>query len=37
MSENKVIVANIGMVRADFNFWVGQNLDKYFDIEIRIY
>jgi uncharacterized OB-fold protein len=31
MSENKVIVANRGMVRADFNFWVGQYLDKFFD------
>ena len=31
MSENKVIVANKGMVRADFNFWVGQYLDKFFD------
>jgi len=31
MSEDKVIVANKGMVRADFNFWVGRYLDKFFD------
>ena len=31
MSENKVIVANKGMVRADFRFWVGCYLDKFFD------
>ena len=31
MSENKVIVANKGMVRADFNFWVGRYLDKFYD------
>jgi uncharacterized OB-fold protein len=31
MSEDKLIVANKGMVRADFNFWVGQYLDKFFD------
>ena len=31
MSEEKVIVANKGMVRADFNFWVGRYLDKFFD------
>jgi len=31
MSEDKVIVANRGMVRADYNFWVGQYLDKFFD------
>jgi uncharacterized OB-fold protein len=31
MSEDKVIVANKGMVRADFNFWVGRYLDKFYD------
>jgi uncharacterized OB-fold protein len=31
MSEDKVIVANKGMVRADFNFWVGRYLDKFLD------
>ncbi len=31
MSEHKVIVVNKGMVRADFNFWVGRYLDKFFD------
>jgi len=31
MSEDKVIVANRGMVRADFNFWVGLYLDKFYD------
>ena len=31
MSEDKVIVSNQGMVRADFNFWVGRYLDKFFD------
>ncbi|MHA1487964.1 MAG: zinc ribbon domain-containing protein [Promethearchaeota archaeon] len=31
MSEDKVIVANKGMVRADFSFWVGQYLDKFLD------
>ena len=31
MSENKVIVANKGMVRAEFNFWVGQYMDKFYD------
>jgi uncharacterized OB-fold protein len=31
MSEDKVIVANRGMVRADYNFWVGQYLDKFYD------
>lgn len=36
MSEDKVIVANKGMVRADFNFWVGRYLDKFFDnLEIK--
>ena len=31
MSEEMVIVSNKGMVRADFNFWVGRYLDKFFD------
>ncbi|MFX0074506.1 MAG: Zn-ribbon domain-containing OB-fold protein [Candidatus Hermodarchaeota archaeon] len=31
MSKDKVIVANKGMVRADFNFWVGRYLDKFYD------
>ena len=31
MSENKVIVSNKGLVRADFNLWVGRYLDKFFD------
>jgi len=29
--SKKVIVSNRGMVRADFNFWVGQYLDKFLD------
>jgi uncharacterized OB-fold protein len=28
MSEEKIIVANKGLVRAEFNFWVGQYMDK---------
>jgi len=31
MSEDKVIVSNKGLVRADFNFWVGRYLDKFYD------
>ena len=31
MSEDKVIVSNKGMVRADYTFWVGQYLDKFYD------
>ena len=31
MSEEKVIVANKCLVRADFAFWVGQYLDKFYD------
>lgn len=31
MSEDKIIVANKGMVRAEFNFWVGQYLDRFYD------
>lgn len=27
----KIIVANKGLVRAEFNFWVGQYLDKFYD------
>lgn len=27
----KYIVANKGLVRAEFNFWVGQYLDKFYD------
>ena len=27
----KVIVANKGLVRAEFNFWVGRYLDKFYD------
>ena len=31
MSEDKVIVANRGMVKAQYHFWVGQYLDKFYD------
>ncbi|MFW9951319.1 MAG: Zn-ribbon domain-containing OB-fold protein, partial [Candidatus Thorarchaeota archaeon] len=31
MSEEKVIVANKGLVRAEFSFWVGQYMDKFYD------
>ncbi|MFX1320860.1 MAG: Zn-ribbon domain-containing OB-fold protein [Promethearchaeota archaeon] len=31
MSEEKVIVANKGLIRAEFNFWVGQYMDKFYD------
>ena len=31
MSEEKIIVANKGLVRAEFNFWVGQYMDKLYD------
>ncbi len=31
MSEEKVIVANKGLVRAEFAFWVGQYMDKFYD------
>lgn len=31
MSNEKVIVANKGLVRAEFNFWVGQYMDKFYD------
>ena len=31
MTEEKIIVANKGMVRADFNFWVGQYMDRFYD------
>ncbi|TFG27873.1 MAG: hypothetical protein EU532_06570 [Promethearchaeota archaeon] len=30
MSE-KIIVANKGLVKADFNFWVGRYMDKFYD------
>ena len=30
MSE-KIVVANKGFVRADFSFWVGQYMDKFYD------
>jgi len=29
--NEKVIVANKGLVRAEFNFWVGRYLDKFYD------
>lgn len=29
--SDKVIIANKGMVRAEFNFWVGKYLDKFYD------
>ena len=28
---NKMIVANKGLIRAEFNFWVGQYMDKFYD------
>ncbi|MFW9972337.1 MAG: Zn-ribbon domain-containing OB-fold protein [Candidatus Odinarchaeota archaeon] len=31
MSEEKIVVANKGLVRADFAFWVGQYMDKFYD------
>jgi uncharacterized OB-fold protein len=31
MSEEKIIVANKGLVRAEFAFWVGQYMDKLYD------
>ena len=31
MSENKVIIKNKGLVRAEFNFWVGLYMDKFYD------
>ncbi len=30
MSE-KIIIRNKGMIRAEFNFWVGQYMDKFYD------
>ena len=27
----KIIIANKGMVRAEFNFWVGRYMDKFYD------
>jgi uncharacterized OB-fold protein len=31
MSEEKIVVANKGLVRAEFAFWVGQYLNKFYD------
>ena len=31
VSKEKVIVSNKGLVRADYSFWVGQYLDKFYD------
>jgi uncharacterized OB-fold protein len=31
MSQKKIIVENKGLVRADFNFWVGQYMDRFYD------
>ena len=31
MSEEKIVVANKGLVRAQFEFWVGLYLDKFYD------
>ncbi len=31
MSEEKLVVANKGLVRAEFAFWVGQYMDKFYD------
>jgi uncharacterized OB-fold protein len=31
MSEEKIIVANKGLIRAEFAFWVGQYMDKLYD------
>ncbi|MFX1316825.1 MAG: Zn-ribbon domain-containing OB-fold protein [Promethearchaeota archaeon] len=31
MSEEKVIVANKGLIRAEFAFWVGQYMDKFYE------
>ena len=27
----KIVVANKGLVRAEFAFWVGQYMDKFYD------
>jgi len=31
MSEEKIVVANKGLVRAEFAFWVGQYMNKFYD------
>jgi len=31
MVEDKFIINNKGLVRAEFNFWVGQYMDKFYD------
>ena len=31
MVEDKFIITNKGLVRAEFNFWVGQYLDKFYE------
>lgn len=31
MVEEKFIIKNKGLVRAEFNFWVGQYMDKFYD------
>jgi len=31
MSEDKIVVANKGLIRAEFAFWVGQYMDKFYD------
>ncbi len=31
MSKEKIVVSNKGLVRAEFAFWVGQYMDKFYD------
>ena len=31
MVEEKIIIKNKGLVRAEFNFWVGQYMDRFYD------
>lgn len=31
MSEEKVIIANKGLIRAEFAFWVGEYMDRFYD------
>jgi len=31
MTEEKIVVANKGLIRADFAFWVGQYMNKFYD------
>ena len=31
MTEEKIVVANKGIIRAEFAFWVGQYMDKFYD------